>query len=453
MADRMKKIFVIGAGRSATDLIAYLLEHAWENNWELTVGDYSESLAQEKIGNHPKGKAIFFDANDQEMRREQLAKADLVVSFLPPHMHAVVARDCLEWGCHMVTASYLSPEIAAMDEQAKRKGLVFLNEMGADPGIDHMSAMLNIDQIKESGGELLAFKSYCGALIAPESNDNPWGYKFTWSPMNIIVAGQHTARFIEKGKLRYIPYHRLFSSTQTIHIPGCGTFEAYANRDSLIYREKYGLLEIPTIYRGTLRYPGFCEAWNALVRLGITDPNYSLPDSSRLSYRDWVTAYVPGADTYNFEQAVAEYLHTSPGSPLMQRLEWAGLFSDEKISRTNGTPAEILLDLLLDKLSFRQSDTDMLVMVDYFEYKLNGRMFARESSLVAKGLDPLHTAISRTVGLPAAIGVKLILQGKIQSRGVMLPLLPEIYQPVLKELESYGISFVEQEKEISTTVS
>ncbi|MEZ4774661.1 MAG: saccharopine dehydrogenase C-terminal domain-containing protein [Bacteroidia bacterium] len=448
----MKKIFVIGAGRSASDLIEYLLHAARENDWEITVGDYSEALAQEKTGNHPRGKAIFFDANDQEMRRQQLMHADLVVSFLPPHMHVLIARDCLELGCHLVTASYLSPEIAAMDEQAKRKGLVFLNEMGADPGIDHMSAMQNIDQIKEMGGKLLAFKSYCGALVAPESNDNPWGYKFTWSPMNIIVAGQHTARFIERGKRRYIPYHRLFSSTQAIEIPGCGTFEAYANRDSLVYREKYRLQDLPTMYRGTLRYPGFCEAWNALVKLGITDPSYSLPDSSRLSYREWVAAYVPAADDNDFEKALADYLETIPGSPLMQRLEWAGLFSEEKISRNNGTPAEILLDLLLDKLSFRQTDTDMLVMLDYFEYQLNGRMFARESSLVAKGLDPLHTAISRTVGLPAAMGVKLILQEKIRSRGVMLPLLPEIYKPVLQELESFGISFVEREKEISTTV-
>ncbi|MDX2250428.1 MAG: saccharopine dehydrogenase C-terminal domain-containing protein [Bacteroidia bacterium] len=446
----MKKIFIIGAGRSATDLIEYLLNHAEENDWEITVGDYSEALAREKTGNHPRGKAIFFDATNPVSRRFYISSSSLVVSFLPPQMHVLIARDCLEHGSHLVTASYLSAEIAAMDEAVKQKGLIFLNEMGADPGIDHMSAMQNIDAIRAKGGEIVAFKSYCGALVAPESNDNPWGYKFTWSPMNVIVAGQNTARFIDKGKLRYIPYQRLFTSTEKIKVPGMGTFEAYANRDSLAYREKYGLSDLPTMFRATLRYPGFCEVWAALVKVGLTDPGYSLPDSENLTYRQWVSAYISEAEEKGLEQALADYLNTTLDSEVMNRLKWAGLFSEEKIARKNGTPAEILLDLLLNKLSFRQNDTDMLVMVDYFEYKQDGKIFARSSSLVTKGLDPRHTAISRTVGLPAAIGVKLILQEKIKARGVMLPLSSEIYSPVLQELENWGISFVETETEITT---
>lgn len=444
----MKKILVIGAGRSATDLIHYLLDHAKENQWEVIVGDYSSELAIEKVGTHPHGKAIFFDANDAQKRKEIIAGVDLVVSFLPAHMHLDVAKDCLSMGRHLVTASYLTPELEEMNEAVKEKGLVFLNEMGADPGIDHMSAMRSIDEIRAKGGKLEAFKSYCGALIAPEDNDNPWGYKFTWSPMNLIVAGQGTARYIKEGKLKYIPYHRLFSTTENISVPGHGDFEAYANRDSLGYRERYGLLDLPTMYRATLRMPGFCEAWHALVKLGITDHSYRLPDADKLTYREWISAYVPQVMEKGLEKALEDYLGTNPDSELMYRLKWAGLLSDRKITRKNGTPAEILLDLFMDKFALGKEDKDMLVMVDYFEYSLGGKRYSRTSSMVTKGLDPLHTAISRTVGLPAAMGVKLILQDKITSEGVMIPVKREIYDPVLNELENYGISFVEREEEI-----
>ncbi|MEZ4826722.1 MAG: saccharopine dehydrogenase C-terminal domain-containing protein [Bacteroidia bacterium] len=449
----MKKIFVIGAGRSATDLIEYLLQHAADNDWEIIVGDFSESLAKEKVADHPRGRAIFFDANDASARKERFQQASLVVSFLPSQMHTMVARDCLTYGCHLVTASYLSPEIAAMDADAKEKGLVFLSEMGADPGIDHMSAMNHIDQIRAAGGELTAFKSFCGALVAPESNDNPFGYKFTWSPMNVITAGQHTARYLENGQYRFIPYHKLFHETETVEIPGCGTFEAYANRDSIRYREKYGIANLPTILRATLRYPGFCETWAALVELGLTDPNYSINDSDQLTWREWVSSYVSIAPGATLEKSIADSLNISIDSPVMERLAWAGLFSDEIIERKNATPAQLLLDLLSRKLAFRTEDTDMLVMMDYFEYMMEGKTYAREAYLVVKGKDPRHTAISLTVGLPAAIAVRLILQGKIQARGVMLPLLPEIYRPVLQELQSLGISFTEREKEISSLVS
>ncbi|MCB0835865.1 MAG: saccharopine dehydrogenase NADP-binding domain-containing protein [Bacteroidetes bacterium] len=442
----MKKIFVIGAGRSATNLIEYLLEHAAENQWKVIVGDYNEKLARQKVGDHPSGEAIFFDANDAEKRQQLIASSALVVSFLPAHMHLGVARDCLKLGAHLVTASYLTRELEGMNEAVKAKGLVFLNEMGADPGIDHMSAMRSIDEIREKGGKLTAFKSYCGALVAPESNDNPWGYKFTWSPMNLILAGgQSAAKFIENGKYHYIPYHRLFSTTETIEVSGAGTFEAYANRDSVIYREKYGLQDLPTMFRATLRVPGFCEAWNSLVKLGITDPNYEIHQSDQLTYREWVEAYLPTNLQGSMEEKLAAYLDTPLNSPLMGRLEWAGLLSDQHIIRKKGTPAEILLDLLLEKFKLGEEDKDMLVMVDKFEYEWEGKKICRTSSMVTKGIDPLHTAISRTVGLPAAIGAKLILQGKVQQKGVQMPVNKEVYGPVLDELAELGISFMEEE--------
>lgn len=442
----MKNIFVIGAGRSATDLIHYLLDAAHTYDWQVVVGDFSQDLAQQKVGDHPRGTAIHFDATDPVLLADQVSRADLVVSFLPHHMHQEVALECIRQRSHLVTASYVSPALRELDQQVADKGLIFLGEMGADPGIDHMGAMKNIDEIRNKGGKLLAYKSYCGALVAPESNDNPWGYKFTWNPMNIVIAGQGTAQFIENDKLHYIPYHRLFSSTEEVKIPQYGTFEAYANRDSLAYRTAYGLDNIPTLYRATLRLPGFCPGWDAFVKLGLTDNSYQIPQTDQLTYREWIAAYLPpNGNDLSLESRLAQYLNISEDGEDMKRLKWTGLLSDRKISRTTASPAELLLDLLEEKLEFQADDVDMLVMYDHFRYEYEGNICERNSYMVTKGLDPLHTAISRTVGLPAAIGVKLILQDQIKARGVMIPTIPEIYNPVLEELESFGIQFTEQD--------
>ncbi|MEO0472978.1 MAG: saccharopine dehydrogenase C-terminal domain-containing protein [Bacteroidota bacterium] len=439
----MKRILVIGAGRSASDLIAYLLKHAEKENWQLTVVDQDEQLARSKVKSHPRAEVASFDAMNPERRKERILQADLVVSFLPAHLHQKVAEDCLELGKHLVTASYLTPELEAMQNAVAAKGLTFLCELGADPGIDHMSAMRAIDDIRAQGGQLHAFRSYCGALIAPESNDNPLGYKFTWSPMNLIVAGRGTARYIEKGRLRYIPYQRLFHTTDLIEVPDEGTFESYANRDSLSYRKRYGLEDVPTMYRATLRNPGFCEVWQALVQIGLTDPSYQITDSASLTYAEWLASYLPPADHLPVKERLATFLSLKEDESVIKTLEWIGLLSDRPITREAGSPAEILLDVLMDKLVFREEDTDMLVMVDHFDYEKDGKTYRRISSLVSKGLDPVHTAISRTVGLPAAIGARLILTGEIDRRGVMIPVHPQIYRPILDELESLGIGFIE----------
>ncbi len=425
---------------SATDLISYMLEHAEEFDWYVTVGDIDIETAHKKIGDHPRGKAVYFDCYDDAIMERYIRDANIVISLLPPGMHAAAARIALRYNAHVVTASYASQEMIDLHEAAKQKGLTLLNELGADPGIDHMNGMRSIDKIRIKGGALTAFTSYCGSLVAPESNDNPWGYKFTWSPMNVILAGSSGACYYEKAKMRCVPYHRLFTDPEIIDIPGFRAFEAYENRDSVIYRKKYELDDIPTFVRSTLRYPGFCEAWNMLIKLGLTTNSYHIEGSENMTYRQWVASYLPEDDT-SLENALADILHIKRGGELHKKLLWTELLSDRPIKLVNGTPAEILLDLLLDKLKFNQGDTDMLVFYERIEYKIQDELFEHVSHLVTKGLDHWHTAISRTVGLPAAIAAKLILLREIKTPGVLFPWSKEVYDPVLDELAELGIAY------------
>ena len=446
----MKNVLIGGAGRSATDLITYMLQHAEEHDWFITVGDVDVETAKRKIGGHPRGKAVYFDCYDNALMERYIKDADIVISLLPPGMHHHAAKIALRHNAHVVTASYTSEEMFGMHEEAKKKGLTFLNELGADPGIDHMSGMRSVDKIKEKGGKLLSFTSFCGSLIAPESNDNPWGYKFTWSPMNVILAGSVGARYFQNNRLRCIPYHKLFAEPHMIDVPGFGQFEAYANRDSIPYREVYKLEDVPTVIRATLRFPGFCEGWNAMVQLGLTANNYPIEGSEGMTYREWVSAYLPdSSDT--LEEQIAKSLNTTQDSELFQRILWTDILSDRPITRKNGTPAELLLDLFLDKWKFKDDDTDMIVFYERQEYLLDGEYYEHLSYLASKGLDQWHTAISRTVGLPAAIGAKLILNGDIKTRGVILPLEKEVYDPILNELETLGISYTSQDNKIEAS--
>lgn len=447
----MKNVLICGAGMSATDLISYMLEHAQENDWHVTVGDIQVKTAERKTGGHPRGTAVYFDCYDPEIMEHYISCADIVISLLPPGMHAAAAKIALRHGAHVVTASYASQEMIDMHEEARTKGLTFLNELGADPGIDHMNGMRSIDKIRDKGGELTSFESYCGSLMAPESNDNPWGYKFTWSPMNVIQAGSTGACYIKDSQLRCVPYHQLFENPKRIEIPGFRAFEAYENRDSVTFRKKYGVEDIPTFIRATLRYPGFCEAWNLLIKLGLTANNYPIESSEDMTYRQWVSSYLLKTDL-NLEDALADQLGIEKGGPLHQKLLWTDLLSDRPITRINGTPAEILLDLLLDKLMFKPGDTDMLVFLERIQYQINGEHYEHISHLVTKGLDHDHTAISRTVGLPAAIGAKLILNGEINSRGVLYPWTREVYEPVLNELSELGISYNSADRKLHDSV-
>lgn len=440
----MQNILVIGAGRSSSSLIQYLLEHAAKEDWFITVGDVSIELVKQKTEGYTNVRAIKFDINNDAQRDEEIRRADLVISMLPAFMHLNVAMDCVRLKKHLATASYVSKEMKELDGKAKAADIILMNEIGLDPGIDHASAMKVIDHIHEQGGELTSFKSYCGGLVAPESNDNPWGYKFSWNPRNVVLAGQGTAQFIEEGNYKYIPYNRLFTQIETIEVDGLGKFDAYANRDSLSYRKFYNIEKIPTMLRGTLRMPGYCKAWNVFVKLGMTDDSYNIEASDTMTYKQLLNAFLPKGN-----QPVKEKLMAFMGNEIdaesIAKIEWLGIFDDKKIKLANATPAQILQDLLEEKWLLKEHDKDMIVMQHQFEFELNGKNKKIVSSLVVKGDDQTYTAMSKTVGLPLAITSKLILQGKIKSRGVVIPTGKEVYMPVLEELESLGVKFEEKE--------
>lgn len=438
----MKTILVIGAGRSSSALISYLLKNSLTFNWQVRVGDVNLQQAQDRVGNNERGTAFVFDINDQTQREDEIRNADLVVSMLPAFMHGQVAEDCVRFGKHLVTASYVSDKMKSLHQEAKAKGVILLNEIGLDPGIDHMSAMQIIDDVHSRGGKMDAFYSYCGGLVAPESNDNPWGYKFSWNPRNVILAGQGTAQYIKDGKYRYLPYQRLFSEASEITVNGYGKFDAYANRDSLSYRSVYGLQNIPTMLRGTLRHGGFCRAWDAFVQLGITDDSWKIEDSENLTYAQLVDALLPSGNG-SVKQRFAKLINAEENGGVMKMVEWTGILSDEKIGLKAVTPAQALQKLLEAKWKLKSGDKDMVVMQHVFEFSLQGKKQKITSSLVVKGDDEVNTAMAKTVGLPAAIAVKLILTNQFSTAGVVVPVMKELYEPVLKELEEHGIVFSE----------
>lgn len=441
----MNNILIIGAGRSSSALIAYVLKVAKEKNWFVTVADADPELAAQKVGRHPNGRSTWLDVLKVNDRRDLIGRADIVVSLLPANLHLEVAHDCIKLKKHLITASYVSKEMYQLGDEARDRELIFMGEMGLDPGIDHMSAMQKIDEIKDKGGQLTAFRSYTGGLIAPESDDNPWHYKFTWNPRNVVLAGQGTAQYLKNGKLKYIPYNRLFKEYRLIKIPGLGEFEVYANRDSLLYRDIYGLSGIPNILRGTIRYKGFCDAWNALIKIGLTDGSYPIHNSADISFHEFMEAYVSEQSGGSLKERIARLLLEDVDSEVMNKLEWLGLFRKKKIKLPNATPALILEHLLLEKWQLKPQDRDMIIMRHEFEYALEGQNHLHTSTLVLKGRDEADTAMSRLVGLPMGIFVKLVMEGKITSTGVNIPVLKQVYQPVLKELKEFGVVFAEEE--------
>ena len=440
----MKKILVIGSGRSAVTLIKYLLDNAEGNNWQVTVADFSEELAKVAVANHSSGKAIFFNVTDDKQRQTEIENTDIVISMLPASMHIVVAEDCVRLCKNLVTASYVSKEIFALDEKAKNAGIILLNEIGLDPGIDHMSAMQVIDSIKENGGELTSFKSFCGGLVHPDYDTNPWHYKFTWNPRNVVLAGQGTAQYIKHGRYKYIPYHKLFERTEQINILDAGEFEGYANRDSLNYRKAYGLEKIPTLFRGTLRRKGFCKSWNMFVQLGMTDDTYKVENVENMTYREFINLFFPFNNKMSVEKKFCDYLNISIDSDEFKKAQWLGVFSDTNIGMKDATPAQIFQKICEEKWTLGAEDKDLIVMQHQFEYVQNGEQKKLNSSLLVFGDDPRYTAMAKTVGLPVAIATKLILSGEINSVGVKIPTTKDIYIPVLKELSENGINFVEE---------
>ena len=449
----MRNILIFGAGRSATVLIDYLLGEAQKHDWFVTVADADLVLAQSKVNNHSNGEAVKINIKNAQKRRKLIDSANVVISLLPVNLHYLVVKDCIKHKKHIVTASYLTREMYGLSAAIKDAEIIMLGEMGLDPGIDHMSAMEAIEKIKKQGGKITSFKSFTGGLIAPEYDDNPWHYKFTWNPRNVVLAGQGTSQYLLKGKKKYVPYNRVFLNTEEMEVPGYGRFEAYANRDSLFYQNIYGLEDIPTLIRGTFRAPGFCKAWNAFVKLGWTDDTYPIVNSENLTYREFLESYLFGVMAeypkgYSIQHRLADFLQLPVDDPVMEKLEWLGIFTEQKINLHNATPAMILLELLLQKWSLKEGDKDMVVMQHQFEYDIDGKKKSLVSSMVIKGDDQQRTAMAKLVGLPLGIFVKLMLEGKIKKVGIHLPVIPEIYEPVLKELRTMDVKFVEEEREM-----
>jgi saccharopine dehydrogenase-like NADP-dependent oxidoreductase len=442
----MRNILVIGAGQSSSSLITYLLNKSSSENLHITVADVSLELAKSKVNNHQNGTARSLDILNEVERKEAIKNVNIVVSMLPAHLHINVAKDCLEFGKSLVTASYISNEMNALHKEAVEKNLVFMNEIGLDPGVDHMSAMQVIDHIREKGGKMLLFESFCGGLVAPESDDNLWNYKFTWNPRNVVLAGQGgAAKFIQEGTYKYIPYHKLFRRTEILNIDGYGKFEAYANRDSLKYRSVYGLDNILTLYRGTIRRVGFSRAWNVFIQLGMTDDSYTIEDSENMTYRAFTNSFLAYNPFDSVELKLRYYLKIDQDDVVWDKLTELDLFSSTKmVGLKNATPAQILEKILKDSWTLKENDKDMIVMQHLFGYELNGKKHQIESSMVCIGDNQTYTAMAKTVGLPVAIATLKILNGEIKTPGVQMPILKEVYEPILKELEENGIIFHEK---------
>ena len=443
----MKNILIIGAGKSSSTLVKYLLDTSEQEALFITIADISTENANKLINKHRNAKAIILDVFDKHQREEQIQKADIVISMLPARFHVDVAKDCLTFNKHMVTASYISSEMKALDAEVKKKGLVFMNEIGLDPGIDHMSAMQVIDKIKDAGGKMLLFESFCGGIVAPESDNNLWNYKFTWNPRNVVLAGQGGgAMFIQEGTYKYIPYTKLFRRTEFLKVNGGGDFEAYANRDSLKYRSVYGLNDIPTMYRGTIRKIGFSRAWDIFIQLGMTDDSYTIEASENMSYRDFMNLFLGYSPSDSVELKLRSYLNIDQDDVMWAKLVELDLFNPKKkIGLTNATPAKMLQKILEDSWTLQEEDKDMIVMQHLFGYELNGKKHQIESSFIVLGENQTYTAMSKTVGLPVGIAALKILKGEIKTPGVQIPINKEVYEPILKELENYGLKFTEKE--------
>ncbi|MCF1420549.1 saccharopine dehydrogenase family protein [Mangrovimonas futianensis] len=443
----MRKILVIGSGKSSSYLIKYLLDKSEEENLLIIVGDKNFSHAQKLVHNHKNGQAIVFDVFDKQVRENAIENADIVVSMLPARFHIEAAKDCIKFNKNMVTASYVSDDMQNLDKAAKDKGLVFMNEIGVDPGIDHMSAMKVIDTIRAKGGKMILFESFTGGLVAPESDNNLWNYKFTWNPRNVVVAGQGgAAKFLQEGTYKYIPYNRLFRRTEFLDVEGYGRFEAYANRDSLKYQSAYGLDQVKTLYRGTMRRVGFSRAWNMFVQLGMTDDSYTIEDSENMTYRDFVNAFLPYSPTDSVELKFRHQLKIDQDDIVWDKLEELDIFShSKKVELREATPAQILQKILMDSWDLAPDDKDMIVMYHKFGYELNGKKHQIDATMVTTGEDQTYTAMSKTVGLPVAIATLAILNKKITTPGVQIPITKEVYDPILKELETFDIRFHEYE--------
>jgi hypothetical protein len=440
----VKQILVLGAGRSSLYLIEYLANLAQGNNMQVLVCDKDVQYAATQLHNLPSTSFSTVDIFDEAVLLPLLQNSEMVVSLLPAALHIHIAKWCLKYNKHLATASYISEEMKALNTEAESKGLIFLNEIGLDPGIDHMSAMKMMDEIRAKGGIINGFKSYCGGLVADEDDgNNPWKYKFSWNPRNVVLAAQGgPAVFLEHGHLKLLPYHQVFARPIDFDIPNYGRLEAYPNRDSLKYIDLYKLNGVNEMIRGTFRKPGYCKAWQVFVDLGLCDDSQVLHLPNSYSMSDWLSMYLPaGAGTLKSKLQA----YTQCSDDAIGKINYLGFFSDTQIPMFTGTSAQILEEVLKQKWKLEANDKDLVVMLHKIDYNLNGKAHTQVASMVLKGESNTHTAMAKTVGLPLAIGVKLILENKISENGVLAPVFEDIYLPVLEELKGFGIDFIEND--------
>lgn len=444
----MTSILLIGAGLSTQSLVPYLEGLVARGGVKLRVVDRDKSTAAARISAPSCSVSCGgLDISDKDALNKEVSAADITISMVPAHMHLGVAQACLEQNSHLLTASYLTPEMEAMDQKAKDKGLVFLNECGLDPGIDHMSAMKLIEDIRSEGGIIRLFESFTGGLLSPSSEgDNPWRYKFTWNPRNVVLAGQGGAvKFIQEGKYKYIPAHQVFRRTEFFDVEGYGRFEGIANRDSLKYKEAYGFTDIHTLYRGTLRRPGYARAWDCFVKLGMVDDSYKITGLSSMSFRDFTNLFLAYNPTDSVELKLKYYLNIPQDSELFDKLQWAGIFSDEKFPFDSATPAQCLEHILKQVWTLRPEDKDLIVMYHKVGWETKEGLQMIESSMGVEGMNAARTAMANTVGLPLGIAVRLVLEKSVPT-GVQRPLDKAWYEPILEELaKDFGIRFTEKE--------
>ncbi len=434
-----KNVLVLGAGLVAKPLVQYLLN---QNDFKVTVASRTVEKAKDLISGHPRGEALGVDVTDAKALTTLIPKCDLAVSLVPYTHHVTVAKICIEYGRHMVTTSYVSDAMRALDPAAKKAGIIILNEIGLDPGIDHMSAMRIIHDVQKSGGKVTSFYSYCGGLPAPEANDNPFGYKFSWSPRGVVLAGRNNAKYLKDDKVVEIQGRDLFDNYWKLHVEGLGDFEAYPNRDSLGYIDIYGLQGISTMFRGTLRNQGWCRTWKKIADLGFLDDARKF-DLGKYTYKKIVSEMI-GSKGADLRGDLAKYLKIDATSDVISRIEWLGLLENESPRLKEGSVLDLLVDVLLQKLQYKKGERDMIVLRHEFVGEYPDKKTKITSTLVDYGIPGGDSAMSRTVGLPAAIGTRMILQNRIGLTGVHIPVLPEIYDPVLDELEQHGIKCTEK---------
>ena len=422
----MKKILILGAGKSATLLIEYLLTQASIHQWQVIVADQNMDIAAQKVHNHICGKAVALNVQQAAERMTYIQQSDVVISLLPPTLHYLIAKDCIEYSKHLLTASYVDENIKGLQKDIEHKGLLFLCEMGLDPGIDHMSAMQAIHKLQEKGATIHSFISHCGGLVAPESDDNPWHYKVSWNPRNVVMAGKAGASYKEDGVVKAIGYHELFNAKRTVEICDAGVWSWYPNRDSISYAKIYGLEKLSTFIRTTLRHTNFMYGWKALIHAGCTAEN-KIYDTSIMSCNTFLDLYFKNENDVLLKELISSLY----------------IKNDKFLNKRMCAAIDILQSIIEHQWTLQPNDKDMILMMHDIRYTLNNEHHQLKSCLIVKGKNCTHTAMAKTVGLPLAIAATLLLEGKLNINGLHIPITPAIYNPVLDILKEHRVLFKE----------